>query len=135
MGKFNSRPQIEIIGDGRVELIKSFSFTSDSRWWSPKFQRYESEIVAPKGFVCDLASVPKVLAALAPSWNQTAGAGIVHDLLYRTGALTRWDADAILYEALRAAPSTGRVRATAMWAFVRVFGWAAWTCNRLSEVG
>jgi hypothetical protein len=120
---FEARPRFEIIGYDRVELAAPLVYVSDR----------VGRVVIPEGFVCDLASVPHWMASLAPSWSQTAGAGIVHDYLYRTGKVSRRQADAVLYEALRAPPATGRFRAWAMWAAVRVFGWGAWTCNRIAS--
>lgn len=130
---FSGRCQILVTGRDLVELLAPLTFHSTRNWWLPKFQHYTNEFTVPAGFVCDLASVPRWLAWLAPSWMQTSGAGVLHDYLYRTGLLSRREADWLFYEALRAEPATGVVRATAMWLAVRVFGWGAWTCNRLSE--
>lgn len=127
-------PLIRPINPRYVRVEEEIIFRSKQSWWSPKVQRYENEFVIPKGFVCDLASVPYILRWLAPTWMQTAGAGALHDLLYKTGALTRLDADRVLYEALRAEPATDMVRALGMWLVVRLFGWPAWCRHRIREV-
>jgi hypothetical protein len=133
MGTFVECPVIRTPGYHLVELREPLVYKSDWSWATKKGPVHT--FVVPKGFVCDLASIPKFITWLVPSWDQTAGAGILHDWLYRTGLLSRLDADALFYEALRAEPSTGRFWAFWMWAAVRVFGWGPWTCNRLSEIG
>jgi hypothetical protein len=130
---FMARPKLALLDVGAVELLEPLTFRSSRHWWSPKSHRHESEFRIPKGFICDLASVPHALASLAPSWDQTAGSGLLHDWLYRTGQLSRPDADALFYEALRCPPAVGRVRAWAMWAAVRAGGWSAWSRHRIRE--
>lgn len=49
-------------------------------------------------------------------------AAAVHDWLYRTGLITRRQADAVFYRALRAS-GVARWRAWLMWAGVRLGGW------------
>ncbi len=39
----------------------------------------------PAGFVNDLASVPLWARSLAPPWQESARAGVLHDFLYRKG--------------------------------------------------
>lgn len=77
----------------------------------------------PEGFECDLASVPKWLAALAPPWQQSARSGVLHDAAYRTRGfgVSRKRADALLREAL-ILDGVDRFRAWAMYRAVRVFG-------------
>jgi len=84
---------------------------------------YEYQV--PKGFKCDLASVPKILAALAPDWRQSARAGVLHDWLYRTGFLTRRQADLVFYYALLA-DEVSSFRAWAMYQAVRKFARKPW---------
>lgn len=79
----------------------------------------------PAGFICDLASVPKWLASLAPDWRQSGRAGVLHDWLYRTGKLARDAADAMFRVALRA-DGVGRFRAWAMYRAVRMFAGGPW---------
>lgn len=76
----------------------------------------------PAGFACDLASVPKVIASLAPDWRSTARAGVLHDAAYRRSGfgVSRATADSLLFEALLC-DGTDRSRAWAMYAAVRVF--------------
>lgn len=82
----------------------------------------------PAGFRNDLASVPAWLRSLAPSWQQTARAGVLHDCLYRwfeVWSVSRADSDALFHEALRV-DRTDAFRAWLLWKAVALFGGAAW---------
>jgi hypothetical protein len=84
----------------------------------------KAHVVVPPNFKTDLASVPQVLKSLAPSWEETARAGVLHDFAYRidsTPSFSRQSADETFYEALRA-EGVGAFRAWAMYAAVRMFG-------------
>ena len=95
--------------------------------------------IVPRGFVSDLASVPWWLRSLAPPWQQSARAGLLHDYAYRIGAhpagsirkITRSEADLLLWEGLRA-DDVGRIRARAMWAAVRTCGASSWRRKKTS---
>lgn len=84
------------------------------------------EIHIPKGFVTDLASVPRFLWSFIPPHGRHTNASILHDYLYRKGHHMgrRW-ADRQFYEAM-VALETPRFRARVMWLSVRVFGVRAW---------
>ena len=83
-------------------------------------------IIVPAGFVTDFASIKVlhnaflfVLFALVAGYGNYAAT--VHDWLYEHGSLTRKEADAVLYRALRA-EGVARWRAWLMWAGVRIGG-------------
>ena len=83
-------------------------------------------IVVPAGFVTDFASIQVlhnvflfVLFALVAGYGNYAAT--VHDFLYFGGQVSRKDADAILYRALRA-EGVARWRAYLFWLGVRIGG-------------
>lgn len=83
-------------------------------------------ITVPQGFQTDFASIKVlhnaflfVLFALVSGYGNYAAT--VHDWLYEHGSLTRKEADAVLYRALRA-EGVARWRAWLMWAGVRIGG-------------
>ena len=87
-------------------------------------------IRVPAGFDTDLASVPRWLRPLAPPWQQSGRAGVLHDYLYRDGGyagpvrfvdLERSYCDQIFYAALRA-DGTSWFRAKVMQRAVNAFG-------------
>lgn len=131
---FTTHPKIEALDGKRVRLLEQLTYRSGKYWYIPKLLRFDYEFVIPKGFVCDLASVPWMFRSLAPSWQRTAGAGVLHDYLFKTGLLSFRDANAIFREALRCPPAVDRVRAFGMWLAVwSPFGWMAWRKHRKAE--
>ena len=82
----------------------------------------------PTGFRCDLASVPSWLRWLAPPWQQSARAGVLHDCGYRwfeVWGVARDDVDGLFHEGLLA-DKTDPSRARLMTWAVQVFGGRAW---------
>lgn len=81
-------------------------YLDDGPWWrilSP-FVYYsemlDTEIVVPKGFVLDFASVPRVPVAYWLFGSRANGPAAVHDLLYRWGEYSRSIADSVFLEAM-----------------------------------
>ncbi len=85
----------------------------------------DTRVIIPKGFVTDLASIPKVFwPVLAPQYASFVYPAILHDFLYRCpNGITRAYADGVLYSALK---SEGVSYYTSMkfWLGVRFFGLA-----------
>jgi len=86
----------------------------------------ERVITVPAGFVTDFASIKVlhnaflfVLFALVSGYGNYAAT--VHDWLYKVGCVSRKEADAVLYRALRA-EGVARWRAWLFWAGVRIGG-------------
>ena len=95
-------------------------------------------IIVPAGFVTDFASIQVlhnaflfVLFALVSGYGNYAAT--VHDWLYEHGSLTRKEADAVLYRALRA-EGVARWRAWLFWAGVRIGGAKQYTATPTSSV-
>ncbi len=98
--------------------------------------RYEADdgrhFRIPAGFRTDLASVPLWLRWMAPPWQQSARAGVLHDCGYRwfeVWGVPKAEMDGLFQQALRA-DGTGRFRARSMARAVRWFGGSAWTLWR-----
>ena len=86
----------------------------------------ERVITVPAGYTTDFASIKVlhnaflfVLFALVSGYGNYAAT--VHDWLYEHGAMTRKQADAVLYRALRA-EGVARWRAWLFWSGVRIGG-------------
>lgn len=97
------------------------------RTWMPfGYQASRQYFEVPKGFVTDLASIPRVLAWIIPRAGASVLAAILHDRLWRwyalRGEVTYREADGILRQALRVSgvPLTQR--------------WLAWTAVRWSSL-
>jgi hypothetical protein len=85
-------------------------------------------IIVPKGFVCDLASVPRLPVIYALCGNTSQKAATVHDYLYRKGCtpeVERDRADWLLRDASESQEVSGW-RRWMMWCGVRAGGWASW---------
>lgn len=119
MPSFLGFPDVHWLPDGRLELDAPLVYRSESG----------ESFVVPAGFRTDLASVPRgvpgLVRLLFRGPLQTAHAAILHDWLYSRGEVSRFEADRLFWEALRATGES-RVGAWLMWAGVRGFGWMAY---------
>jgi hypothetical protein len=112
----------------RVEKITARDGKSFWRLLAPLV--YHSDLVsilitAPKKFLTDFASVPRLPLAYLIAGDTAHEAAVVHDYLYCTNGVSRRVADAIFYEAMRVSGEP-RWRAFLMWSAVRVSAWVAW---------
>lgn len=82
-------------------------------------------IVAPHGYVTDLASVPRLPFAYLLAGGKASEAGIIHDWLYSSHQLTREQSDAVLREAIMVM-GYSKTLANTMWLAVRVGGSSHW---------
>lgn len=97
--------------------------------WTPNpgQERYKA-VTVPKGFVTDLASIPRIFfSALRPD-GEYAYAAVVHDYLYWTQTRSRDEADDILKIAMEDF-KVGTVTVGAIYTAVRVAGKTAWNGN------
>lgn len=76
----------------------------------------------PRGFITDLASIPKPAQAVMSIDDETRMPAALHDWLYCNQQLPRSEADALLLEALERAGSWWLKRRT-IWSAVRTGGW------------
>lgn len=97
----------------------------------------ERVITVPAGYTTDFASIKVlhnaflfVLFALVSGYGNYAAT--VHDWLYEHGSLSRKQADAVLYRALRA-EGVARWRAWLFWAGVRLGGAKQYTATPTSS--
>jgi len=80
-----------------------------------------AEVRAPKGFVTDLASVPRAFWWLFPPHGKYTRAAVLHDHLYQAGKYSREVADEIFRAAMHAT-KVDIVTQTLFFRGVRVFG-------------
>jgi len=113
------------------KLIKPFVY---------KMSGMARSINVPAGFVTDFASVPRLLWALLPPWEDYGAAAVIHDFLYSNKKqkyvpnpddpekiikITRKVADKIFLRAMKDC-SVGFFRRWAVYSAVRAFGWASY---------
>jgi hypothetical protein len=85
----------------------------------------DKHYVAPRGFITDLASIPRLLRALFDINGLSRAPAVLHDFLYCIHYTTRAEADALLLEALEAA-GVGWATRWSMYLGVRSGGWMYW---------
>lgn len=99
-------------------------------------------IVVPRGFKCDLASIPRLLWFVASPTGPLMLPGIVHDYAYRYARLrvvgrrdlpvTRQQADEY-FHAISVRVNGCRVISFCAWLSLRAFGWYAWNAHRKND--
>ena len=114
----------------RIERVDDVSRDGRGTWMLIDPLIYESDlagivIVAPAGFLTDLASVPRLPVAYLMTGGLGHAAAVIHDCLYTTHSVTRDVADDVLYEALLVL-GVPKHKAWMMWAGVRIGGGGAW---------
>lgn len=88
------------------------------------------EIVVPRGFVTDFASIPQSLWSLGlSSHGQYSRAAVIHDYLYWTQGCTREQADRLLVIAMKES-GVSSFDEWAIYQGVNKFGEKAWQGNR-----
>lgn len=105
-----------------------YFLTAPISWTPNPGQERYTAVTVPKGFVTDLASIPRIFfTALRPD-GEYAYAAVIHDYLYWTQTRSRDEADAILKIAMEDF-KVGTVKAGAIYTAVRVGGKVAWNGN------
>lgn len=110
MLEFLETPKVEIVNDRTFKLIED---------WPVKIEDFT--VVVHAGFETDLASVPRVPVVYLLVGSRGHHAAILHDYLYSSKLVTRAEADAIYFEALRAS-GVNYILASMMYAGVRAGG-------------
>ncbi|MFJ3487720.1 DUF1353 domain-containing protein [Pseudomonas sp. NPDC090202] len=121
MSQFTTTLKTEQIGKWQHTLLADLVLADEE----------QRVITVPAGFVTDFASIKVlhnaflfILFALVSGYGNYAAT--VHDFLYTTGQVSRKEADAVLYRALRA-EGVARWRAWLFWAGVRLGGASHYT--------
>lgn len=93
MSSFTSPLRFEMVAGRLFELTEPFEYHVGA---------FPSErvITVPKGFLTDLASIPRFLWSVFPPDGEYAKAAVVHDYLYRYPSTSRQFADAVFDEAM-----------------------------------
>ena len=95
---------------------------------APTISGLPHEVTAPKGFVSDLASIPRVFWSLLRPDGDYAYAAIIHDYLYWEQQLDRKQSDQILKSAMQDL-HVDTPTVSAIYDAVRVGGGSAWSNN------
>jgi len=114
MAKFGKMKLVIEFLDGNVwKLNRLFRYIDDSGL----------EIIVPKGFIFDGASIPKRLwHVVGHPLGEYLPAALIHDFLYSNHLIGRKEADKVFYRAMVAC-KVPAMKAKMMYAAVRAFGW------------
>lgn len=85
--------------------------------------------VIPRGFITDLASIPRLVRPALDRNGASRRAAVLHDSLYSRQITSRADADELFDEALELDGAGGLERGL-MYAGVRLGGWLYWNQRR-----
>lgn len=118
MSTFTTPADLRVLDSFKFELLNSFDY---------HVGEYPStEVISvPKGFITDLASVPRVFWSVFPPHGKYAKAAIIHDYLYEYRIFSRKRADDIFLEAMEVLGVAKWRRLSMYWA-VRLGGESAW---------
>ena len=93
----------------------------------------DESFTIPKGFTTDYSSSPWFYPV---DWRKQVVAGVLHDWLYKTGQMTRREADALWYHVVRqGGPNyhVGPILGGLGWLGLRAGGWVAWRRHRAAD--
>jgi hypothetical protein len=119
-------PSVKPFGDWDFYYIDG-----DLRWAPPQGSTLPP-VRVPKGFACDLASVPQLFWGINPPTGRYAYAAIIHDYLFWVQTTTIEVANQILYQAMRDA-GTAEATVKRFQIGVGIGGQKAWDNNRTAK--
>lgn len=114
--------------DGLWQTLRSITYWTDCDCESdaPLPERCDTAVTVPAGFLTDFASIPRVVwSVIGHPAGRYAQAAVLHDWMYRSGSVRRSRADELFRESMLVLGVPAWQR-WAMWAAVRVGGWAAY---------
>ena len=120
--RFRSALVASATGDGKYWIL-----TQPLEYEQPKTKQ---KFVVPRGFVTDLASVPRLFWTAFPPCGNYTPAAVVHDYLYweQLPSCNRECADTVLLVAMEES-GVGKLARNAIYAGVRVGGEGPWKKN------
>lgn len=105
----------------------------DSIIWKPNVDQVGfPEIIVPRGFVTDLASIPRIFWSILRPDADYAYAAIIHDFLYWQQRLSKNKADTILKMSMEDFQLSKPIVASIYYAVV-ILGKTAWSNNRKAK--
>lgn len=122
----------------RIEEFVVNGVSQDNQWvvLAPlAFRDSKGRIwTVPRGFVMDLASIPRPLKSVFNVNGKSRAPAVLHDYLYCTQPVSREEADALFLEAMECRRVIWPSR-NAMWAGVRAGGWIYWNKREVDSLG
>jgi hypothetical protein len=96
--------------------------------WKPEPPNTGPTVSVPRGFVTDLASIPRIFWSMLPPDGQYTYPAVIHDFMYWTQQHPRDVADKVFYDGMRYM-KVEKSKADLIYAAVRVGGGSPWENN------
>jgi hypothetical protein len=143
MGSFLNQPVLQPVDSSQREfrLLSEFVFYIDEAEELPDelpavnyalYKNYPALIV-PRGYITDMASIPRLLWALYSPFGRYGNAAILHDFLYSSEMFSRPVCDGLFRYAM-AVSGVNIIRRNIMYWAVRRFGGFVWLNHSPIEV-
>jgi hypothetical protein len=91
------------------------------KWWEVTEDYWYGDVLIPKGFKTDLASIPRVLWSIFPPFGNYTTPAVIHDHAYKTCYNSRAEADKEFRDNCKAY-GTPSWKANSFYGAVRLFG-------------
>ena len=114
-------------GEEKFELDKSLIYKIPDNF--PLHAQRGVEVIAPEGFITDLASIPRVFLSIFRKLGKHRKAAVIHDRLYDTGFYSKKYADMIFLYAMKESGVNIVKRRLMYWA-VKYGGTLSWRKHR-----
>ena len=109
----NTALRLEYIGKSKWRVREDFYIY---------LERIKYSIVIPKGFITDLASVPRIFRSIIPRTPELTLPSCTHDSMYKDAKYPRKTCD-LIFEDLMILTKVSKVKSKTMKLGVRLFGW------------
>lgn len=121
---FYSKLRMEKHSDSKYKLTDDLIFEDDIY-----------RIVCKVGYIFDGASIPRALWSIAgsPFTGNYTYAACVHDILYQSRSVERWEADDIFKHIMKL-DKVSSFRRYVMWSAVRLGGWVPYSNYTMKEI-
>ena len=121
MSSFTKHPPLRPLDNGiEWEVMEDFEYHVGS-------EESNDIIKITKGFISDLASIPKAFwSIIGGPWGRYGYAAILHDFLYFTQTRTRLASDRIFLEAMKVL-KVNVFKRLVMFRAVRMWSWIPWS--------
>jgi len=93
----------------------------DNDWWEVAEEYHYGDIIIPKGFKTDLASIPRILWNICPPFGNYTTPAVIHDHAYTIKYNTKKEADKEFRENCKA-NGVPKWKANTFYYAVRLFG-------------
>lgn len=108
-------------------LLSPLSNGKDWRVASPIHYTTDAGILieVPVGFITDFASVPRIVRPWISEWGKHGIGSIIHDYLYTSKEMSRYDADTVFREIMNK-HEVSYVKINLIYLAIRLFGGSRW---------